>query len=48
MGGCRMKCKECDTEMYIDSVVEEDNREIFNYKCPNPQCKNYGYQEEAE
>ena len=38
-----MKCKECLTEMFIDSVEEVDNKEIFNYKCPNKGCKNYGY-----
>ena len=34
--------------MFIDSVEEVDNKEIFNYKCPNKDCKNYGYKEESE
>jgi len=40
-----MKCKLCNTEMLIDSVVKDDekNTETFNYKCPNPQCTNFGY-----
>ena len=38
-----MKCKQCQTEMLIDSVEESENQEIFNYLCPNPQCPNYGY-----
>ena len=41
-----MKCKHCQTEMLIDSTEELENQEIFNYKCPNPQCPNYGYQKE--
>lgn len=43
-----MKCKVCDTEMFIDRVDELEETEVFHYKCPNPQCKNYGYKEEAE
>ena len=43
-----MKCKECNTEMFIDRVDEADNTEVFHYKCPNPECKNYGYKKEAE
>ncbi len=45
-----MKCKLCNTEMMIDSVKEdkENNAEIFNYKCPNPQCSNYGYKKEEK
>lgn len=36
--------------MLIDSVTEdkENNIEIFNYKCPNKQCKNFGYKKEGE
>ena len=43
-----MKCKVCDTEMFIDKVDELEDTEVFHYKCPIPQCKNYGYKEEAE
>ena len=43
-----MKCKECNTEMFIDSVDEVDNTEVFHYKCPNPECKNYGYKKKEE
>ena len=32
--------------MLIDSTEVKENQEIFNYKCPNPQCPNYGYQKE--
>ena len=38
-----MKCKYCDTEMFVDSVAEKENQEIFSYKCPNKNCVNYGY-----
>ena len=38
-----MKCKECQTEMFIDSTTVVGNSETFNYKCPNPKCANYGY-----
>lgn len=41
-----MKCQECNTEMLIDSVTVEGNKETFNYKCPNTQCSNYGYKKE--
>lgn len=36
--------------MLIDSVTkdEEKNTETFNYKCPNPQCPNYGYKKAGE
>ena len=34
--------------MFIDSVEEVDNTEVFHYKCPNPECKNYGYKKEAK
>ena len=40
-----MKCKQCQTEMLINSTEERENQEIFNYLCPNPQCSNYGYDE---
>lgn len=45
-----MKCKECQTEMFIDSSeeLELEDREVFHYKCPNKNCKNYGYKEEAK
>lgn len=44
----QMKCKVCDTEMFVDSVTEdvESGTEVFHYKCRNPQCENYGYEEE--
>ena len=42
-----MKCKECNTEMLIDRVDELEETEVFHYKCPNPQCKNYGYKTET-
>lgn len=34
--------------MLIDSteVDEDKGTETFNYKCPNPQCSNYGYKTE--
>lgn len=32
--------------MLIDSTEQIGNQEIFNYKCPNPQCSNYGYKKE--
>lgn len=38
-----MKCKECNTEMFIDSTKIVGNSETFNYKCPNANCTNYGY-----
>lgn len=38
-----MKCKECNTEMFIDSTTQTEDTETFNYKCPNPQCTKYGY-----
>lgn len=41
-----MKCNQCQTEMLIDSTEVKENQEIFNYKCPNKQCPNYGYQKE--
>ena len=25
--------------MFIDSVEELEETEVFHYKCPNPQCK---------
>lgn len=34
--------------MFIDSVEELEDTEVFHYKCPNPKCKNYGYKEEAK
>lgn len=40
-----MKCKECNTEMFIDSTNIVEYSETFIYKCPNPQCVNYGYRE---
>lgn len=43
-----MLCKECNTEMLIDKVTEEENKETFNYKCPNPACTNYGYKKVGE
>ena len=45
-----MKCNLCNTEMLIDSVTEdkEKNTETFNYKCPNMQCANFGYKKEGE
>ena len=43
-----MKCKECNTEMLIDKVDEAYYTEVFHYKCPNPNCKNYGYKKETE
>ena len=43
-----MKCKECNTEMFIDSVEELEDTEVFHYKYINPKCKNYGYKEEAK
>lgn len=45
-----MKCPVCQTEMFIDSTIEdkEKNTETFNYKCPNPSCSNYGYKKEGE
>jgi hypothetical protein len=38
-----MLCKDCKTEMFVDTVTESDNTETYHYKCPNPQCTNYGY-----
>lgn len=43
-----MKCEVCDTEMFIDKTERVGNTEMFLYKCPNPNCENYGYKEEAE
>ena len=43
-----MKCKECNTEMLIDKVDKAENTEVFNYKCTNPKCKNYGYKKETK
>lgn len=45
-----MKCKQCDTEMLIDSTTidEEKGTETFNNKCPNPKCPNFGYKKEGE
>ena len=43
-----MKCKVCNTEMYIDSIDESEDMEVFYYKCPNPICTNYGYKKESE
>lgn len=34
--------------MLIDRVEELDNSEVFHYKCPNKNCKNYGYKEESK
>jgi len=36
--------------MLIDRTEkdEEKNTETFIYKCPNPQCTNYGYKKEGE
>ena len=34
-----MKCKECNTEMYIDHVDELEDTEVFHYKCPNPKLQ---------
>jgi hypothetical protein len=34
--------------MYIDSVDEAEDMEVFHYKCPNPNCTNYGYKKEPE
>ena len=42
-----MKCKECQTEMFIDSSEELEDSEVFHYKYPNPKCNNYGYQTET-
>lgn len=41
-----MKCRECDTDMFVDHVTPNGDTEVFHYKCPNPQCKNYGYGKE--
>lgn len=38
-----MKCKVCDTEMFVDKTEQTDEKEIFYYKCPNPNCSNFGY-----
>lgn len=43
-----MKCKECDTDMFVDHVTQNGDTEVFHYKCPNPQCKNFGYGKEKE
>lgn len=34
--------------MFIDSTEVKGNQEIFNYKCRNPQCAEYGYKKEEE
>ena len=34
--------------MFIDKTEELEDREIYYFKCPNPNCKNYGYKEEAK
>lgn len=43
-----MKCKQCQTEMLIDSTEQKENQEIFNYLCPNPDCSNYGYKDKTK
>ena len=45
-----MKCKVCQTEMFIDKTTtdEEKGTETFIYKCPNPNCSNYGYKKEGD
>jgi hypothetical protein len=34
--------------MFIDKVEEKNDTEVFHYKCPNPECKNYGYNKETK
>lgn len=45
-----MKCPICQTEMFIDSTIEDKEKgtETFVYKCPNSNCSNYGYKKEGE
>lgn len=43
-----MKCKHCNIEMIVDKREENEDTEVFKYKCPNPQCSNYGYKKESE
>lgn len=43
-----MNCRECDTDMFVDHATQNGDTEVFHYKCPNPQCKNYGYGKEKE
>jgi hypothetical protein len=38
-----MKCDKCGNEMFIDNVERQGNQEVFNYKCANPECEDYGY-----
>ena len=40
-----MKCSLCNTEMIVDHSEEKGDTEVFYYKCPNPQCANFGYKE---
>ena len=41
-----MKCRKCQTEMFRDSVKEEEERKIAFYKCPNPKCERFGYKDD--
>ena len=34
--------------MMIDSVEENYSSETINYKCPNPNCCDYGYAERGD
>lgn len=45
-----MQCNQCNTEMLIDRVEKDTEKgtETFIYKCPNPQCSNYGYKKVGE
>lgn len=31
--------------MNVDKIDEKVNEEVVKYKCPNPNCENYGYKE---
>lgn len=43
-----MKCKKCGTEMLRDGFIEGEMTKTFFYKCPNPNCVNYGYKKKEE
>lgn len=42
-----MMCPKCGKEMYRDRVVEDGNKEVNYFKCPDPACLNYGYAKET-
>jgi hypothetical protein len=33
--------------MFRDKVIEGEFTKTFFYKCPNPNCENYGYKKEV-